>query len=240
MIDRDRLFKLLDEFQIETPSWGYADTGTRFGKFVQPAAAGTIEEKATRRRDRPQVHGLLSDGGRARVVGFQSRRRRHGDGKDRREEWRKDRLHQPQRFSRTRSTSSAAPPAPTSAPAIMPAATDGLHQHRARGREQAVEPLVRRRHELSRPGRHRQPQAAYARRPSPVARRDAQRHDDARRIQTLRTGVLSHRHRRLGHGLRLRQRSRPARRKSWSTPATTCPAATSSTFVAYLSRRRKC
>lgn len=44
-MDRDRLFGLLDEFTIETPSWGYSDTGTRFGKFLQPAAAGTIEEK---------------------------------------------------------------------------------------------------------------------------------------------------------------------------------------------------
>jgi L-rhamnose isomerase/sugar isomerase len=44
-VDRDRLFKLLDAFQIETPSWGYADTGTRFGKFLQPAAATTIEQK---------------------------------------------------------------------------------------------------------------------------------------------------------------------------------------------------
>jgi L-rhamnose isomerase/sugar isomerase len=38
-------FPLLDEFQIEIPSWGFADTGTRFGKFLQPAAASTIEEK---------------------------------------------------------------------------------------------------------------------------------------------------------------------------------------------------
>lgn len=45
MADREQLFRLLDEFKIETPSWGYADTGTRFGKFLQPAAAGTIEEK---------------------------------------------------------------------------------------------------------------------------------------------------------------------------------------------------
>src|SRR5437016_9587061 len=44
-MDREKLFKLLDDFKIETPSWGYADTGTRFGKFLQPAAAGTIEEK---------------------------------------------------------------------------------------------------------------------------------------------------------------------------------------------------
>src|SRR5262249_13437059 len=44
-IDRDQLFSLLDTFNIETPSWGFADTGTRFGKFLQPAAAGTIDEK---------------------------------------------------------------------------------------------------------------------------------------------------------------------------------------------------
>jgi L-rhamnose isomerase / sugar isomerase len=44
-MDRAQLFKLLDDFKIETPSWGYADTGTRFGKFLQPAAASTIDEK---------------------------------------------------------------------------------------------------------------------------------------------------------------------------------------------------
>lgn len=44
-MDREFLFKLLDDFKIETPSWGYADTGTRFGKFLQPAAASTIGEK---------------------------------------------------------------------------------------------------------------------------------------------------------------------------------------------------
>jgi len=44
-MDRDKLFSLLDDFKIEVPSWGFADTGTRFGKFLQPAAASTIEEK---------------------------------------------------------------------------------------------------------------------------------------------------------------------------------------------------
>jgi len=44
-MDRDKLFSLLDQFAIETPSWAYADTGTRFGKFLQPAAASTIDEK---------------------------------------------------------------------------------------------------------------------------------------------------------------------------------------------------
>src|SRR5580658_10714955 len=38
-------FEELDGFQIEIPSWGFANTGTRFGKFLQPAAASTLEEK---------------------------------------------------------------------------------------------------------------------------------------------------------------------------------------------------
>jgi L-rhamnose isomerase/sugar isomerase len=42
---RELAFKALDAFQIEIPSWGFANTGTRFGKFVQAAAATTIEEK---------------------------------------------------------------------------------------------------------------------------------------------------------------------------------------------------
>ena len=37
--------RALDDFEIEIPSWGFANTGTRFGKFVQAAAATTIEEK---------------------------------------------------------------------------------------------------------------------------------------------------------------------------------------------------
>jgi L-rhamnose isomerase/sugar isomerase len=44
-MDQERVLRLLDEFKIETPSWGFADTGTRFGKFLQPAAASTIDEK---------------------------------------------------------------------------------------------------------------------------------------------------------------------------------------------------
>lgn len=35
----------LDRFVIELPSWGFANTGTRFGKYVQDAAATTLDEK---------------------------------------------------------------------------------------------------------------------------------------------------------------------------------------------------
>ncbi len=42
---QERAFEALDTFKIEIPSWGFANTGTRFGKFMQAAAATTIEEK---------------------------------------------------------------------------------------------------------------------------------------------------------------------------------------------------
>ncbi|MGB6975136.1 MAG: TIM barrel protein [Terracidiphilus sp.] len=41
----DLAARALDAFAIEVPSWGFANTGTRFGKFVQPAAASTLDEK---------------------------------------------------------------------------------------------------------------------------------------------------------------------------------------------------
>lgn len=42
---QDAAFKALDVFKIEIPSWGFANTGTRFGKYAQAAAATSIEEK---------------------------------------------------------------------------------------------------------------------------------------------------------------------------------------------------
>src|SRR5246127_818445 len=51
----ERVYRALEKFQIEIPSWGFANTGTRFGKFLQPAAASTLEEKFA---DAGQVHKL--------------------------------------------------------------------------------------------------------------------------------------------------------------------------------------
>jgi L-rhamnose isomerase/sugar isomerase len=41
----DAVRKELAAFSVETPSWAYANTGTRFGKFLHPAAAVTMEHK---------------------------------------------------------------------------------------------------------------------------------------------------------------------------------------------------
>ena len=50
-----RLQPVLDGFAIETPSWGFADTGTRFGKFFQEAAAIDLYDKLA---DAGHVHAL--------------------------------------------------------------------------------------------------------------------------------------------------------------------------------------
>src|ERR1039458_9828479 len=51
----EKIFDALESFRIELPSWGFANTGTRFGKFIQPAAATTTEEKFS---DAGHVHLL--------------------------------------------------------------------------------------------------------------------------------------------------------------------------------------
>jgi len=43
--ESEQVWAALDGFRIEVPSWGFANTGTRFGKFIQGGAATTIEEK---------------------------------------------------------------------------------------------------------------------------------------------------------------------------------------------------
>jgi len=53
--ETDKVFQALEIFRIEIPSWGFANTGTRFGKFTQVAAAATLEEKLS---DAGQVHLL--------------------------------------------------------------------------------------------------------------------------------------------------------------------------------------
>ncbi len=49
------VWKALDNLRTELPSWGFANTGTRFGKFIQLGAASTIEEKFS---DAAQVHAV--------------------------------------------------------------------------------------------------------------------------------------------------------------------------------------
>ena len=53
--EQDQVLAALDRFRIEIPSWGFSNTGTRFGKFIQHGAATNIEEKFA---DAGEVHRL--------------------------------------------------------------------------------------------------------------------------------------------------------------------------------------
>lgn len=54
-LQEEKIAQALNSFAIELPSWGFANTGTRFGKYVQPEAATSIEDKFA---DAAQVHAL--------------------------------------------------------------------------------------------------------------------------------------------------------------------------------------
>lgn len=51
----NRIAQALDFLHIELPSWGFANTGTRFGKFLQAEAATSVDEKFA---DAAEVHRL--------------------------------------------------------------------------------------------------------------------------------------------------------------------------------------
>ncbi len=56
MADPDpHLIERINRLRVETPSWGYGNSGTRFKVFAQPGAARTVEEKLA---DAGLVHQL--------------------------------------------------------------------------------------------------------------------------------------------------------------------------------------
>jgi L-rhamnose isomerase/sugar isomerase len=84
----EKVWSALDRFRIEVPSWGFSNTGTRFGKFIQAGAATTIDEKFS---DAAQVNALTGasptvalhvlwdlPGGKADVPAIQALEMKHG------------------------------------------------------------------------------------------------------------------------------------------------------------------
>jgi hypothetical protein len=128
----DHAVQVLDSFQIEIPSWGFANTGTRFGKFVQPAAASTIEEKfADACRGEPP-HRRNAHDGPARALGPAQR---PGDVAAKCRAWNDASVSAPAPSTptsfRIRSTSSARSATPRQKCARMPVAAHArLHRDR--------------------------------------------------------------------------------------------------------------
>jgi L-rhamnose isomerase / sugar isomerase len=56
----DAVERALRELVIETPSWGYGDSGTRFGVFPQPGRPRDVHERID---DAAEVHRLTGTAG---------------------------------------------------------------------------------------------------------------------------------------------------------------------------------
>src|SRR3954447_21018383 len=59
-LPRDVSMHELSKLVVETPSWGYADSGTRFGVFPQPGRPRDVSEKL---EDAAEVHRLTGTAG---------------------------------------------------------------------------------------------------------------------------------------------------------------------------------
>src|SRR5205809_3745667 len=57
-IDIDTVLEKIQRFTVETPSWGYGDSGTRFKVFHWPGAARTLREKLADAAQVQKVTGI--------------------------------------------------------------------------------------------------------------------------------------------------------------------------------------
>ena len=57
-IDLKALIKSIQDFRIETPSWGYGNSGTRFKVFPWPGAARNLHEKLEDAAEVQRVTGI--------------------------------------------------------------------------------------------------------------------------------------------------------------------------------------
>ena len=197
----DRIIHALNAFHIELPSWGFANTGTRFGKFLQPAAATSTAEKFA---DAGQVH---------RVTGVCPTIALHvlwdlpngvadcaaspGAGRGARAS---PGVDQPQRVSGSELQVRLPGQSRSGDPQGGPGSHSGLRRNsEAPGQPRSLA-LVRRRVQLPRHAEH-PPSPPLVRRGTEGHPRRARRgpaHDGG--VQALRARFLPHRYRRLGHG----------------------------------------
>ena len=207
-MDEAAVVERLKALEIETPSWGYGNSGTRFHVYPWPGAARNVHERIA---DAALVHRLtgccpsvalhipwdaVDDYGELRAL-----RGRAGDParRDQPEPVRRRRLPPRQPL----------PPGRRSARRRGPA-LPRLRRDREGGRLDAGQPLARRRDELPGSGRPARPPHPADRRARAGLRSPAGRDEAAGRIQVLRAGVLLDRPSRLGHGGARLPPARPA------------------------------
>ena len=54
----DGVIAAIQHFRVETPSWGYGNSGTRFKVFPWPGAASTLHEKLADAAEVQKVTGI--------------------------------------------------------------------------------------------------------------------------------------------------------------------------------------
>ena len=227
-VDVEQVEAALRAQEVETPSWAFGNSGTRFAVFAAARRAAATRSRSS--RTPPQVH---------RHTGVAPSVALHIP-------WdRVDDFGAAARVTRPRSACASARSTRTSSrsPSTSSAASATRTQRvRRRAIDHLLEcieiagqtgseldlALARRRHELPGPGLAlRAPRAA--RRVAAGGLRSAARRDRAaRRVQALRAGVLRHRPRRLGLGAHALPGARRPRARCSSTSATTPRASTSS------------
>ena len=215
--------KALDNFKIELPSWGFANTGTRFGKFIQAAAATTIEEKFSDAAQVTCCHRRMPHAGAACSMGLAQwiagRIRSRKIGKEIRDS---PRIDQSQCFSESgiqvwlawKSRPGNSPKSDSSYP--------GLCRHRGSAGLPRRCPVVCGRLQLSRARKTFENELAILRK---ACRKFTAALKPGQRLlieyKPFEPAFLSHRRRRLGHGFSACQRMPGRKRSSWSTPGIT-------------------
>ena len=224
----ERIEWAVSGLNIEIPSWGFVNTGTRFRVFPQPGVPRTVVREDRRRGHRQPVHGDRGLGRRStsRGTGSTTTRRSRPTRRERGlrigginsntfqdEDYKLGSLCHPGRARpgegrRGPSSSAARSPAATGSKAVKVWLGDGTNYP-------GQDDLRWRRHRLVEGLREVYPHLPGGRAPVP-------------RVQALRAGPLLHRRPGLGPGARGLPRGRRAGRRSASTPATTRWASTSS------------
>ena len=195
-MDVDDVERALGAFAVETPSWGYGDSGTRFAVFTQPGRPRTVFERLD---DAAEVHRLT---GAAPAVALHfpwdavddlAELRAHADGLGLRIGAVNPNLFQDPDYKLGSVTHPDA--------AIRDKAVAHLVECveiAARARLDRAVAVVRRRHQLRRPGRPARAPRAADRVAGARLRGAAGRAGAAARVQALRAGVLRDRPRSTG------------------------------------------
>ena len=206
MNDIQRVKDSLHTQTIELPSWAFGNSGTRFKVFAQPGVPrDPVREDRRRRRGAP-CHGRRTPRVAAHPVGPRRRLRPPRQARRRPRPAHRGDQHQrlPGRRLQARLGHQPRPTHPPQGDRPPP------RVRRRDGRHRVVRPqaVVLRRHQLPRPGRHRDPPGPPRRRPRRGLRPPRRRSALPARVQVLRAGVLRHGRARLGDVVRALRRAR--------------------------------